>query len=307
VAVDDEALGSMLEALATVGGASEMLPSAPNVAPGERLAVAEELLRRGWIDAAAAARGDGRLFAIREIRLTPQGQVALKDLRATLGRTRPADHRTTPLEEKRRRRLLFMRRLYESTNGSRLAGINMWSLGSELGWDRAEVDNVIEYLEGEGLVEYIGMGGEIAITHAGVVEVEQSLSNPEEETLHFPAAVNIINVENMYGSQIQQGTTGSAQEGHFLSDVAADSLRAALAALRADLGDVVLDAEDRSELEAEIGTAEQQLGSSRPKLATIRGSAQRVTQLLTRATVVTGSAVQLAAHVERLHELLPGI
>lgn len=305
--VVDEALGRMLEALVSAGGASEMLPAAPGVEPGERMDVAQELLRRGWIDAAANTRGDGKLFAIREIRVTAAGHEALRQLRAAVGRSAIAQPRATPLDEKRRRRLLFMRRLYQLTDGSRLAGVNMWELGAELGWDRGDVDNVVEYLEGEGLLEYVAMGGEIGITHMGVVEVEQTLSDPEQGTVHFPAAVNIIHIEQMHGSQIQQGNVGSSQEGHFVSEDTSQSLRDLLVALRADLGNILLDDDDRSELEAELGTVEQQLGSSRPKAGTIRASIERVGQLLGKATTATGSAVQLASHIEELHKILPGI
>jgi hypothetical protein len=202
-------------------------------------------------------------------------------------------------------RLAFVAQLHDLTDGSRTRFVPTDEVIADLRYSQEEIRGVVEYLQGEALIDEVA--GLVTITHTGVREVEQALRNPERPTLHFPAAVNIINVENMYGSQIQQGTTDSTQEGHFLSGTAADSLRDALAVLRADLADVVLDAEDRSELVAEIGTAEQQLGSSRPKLATIRGSMQRITQLLTKATVVTGSAVQLAAHVEKLRQLLPGL
>jgi hypothetical protein len=305
--VDDEALGRMLEALVAVGGASETLPAPPSIEPGEVMDVAQELLRRGWIDAAANLRGDGKLFAIREIRVTPAGQEALRHLRATVGRSAIAEGRSTPLEEKRRRRLLFIRKLYEVTDGSRFARANMLELGAELGWDPSEVQNVVEYLEGEGLLEYVTLGGGITITHLGVLEVEQTLSDPESPTEHFPAAVNVIHIEQMYGSQIQQGTIDSTLEARFLSQDDSESVHALLASLRADLADIVLEEDDRSELEAELGTAELQLQSSRPKLTTIRASLGRIGELLTKATVVSGSSVQLAAHINRLHEILPGI
>jgi ElaB/YqjD/DUF883 family membrane-anchored ribosome-binding protein len=36
------------------------------------------------------------------------------------------------------------------------------------------------------------MGGSIAITHFGVVEIERALTHPEEDTTYFPAVVNIM-------------------------------------------------------------------------------------------------------------------
>lgn len=55
------------------------------------------------------------------------------------------------------------------------------------------------------------MGGGLFITHTGVKEVEQALTQPEEPTQHF-AAINYIHIQNMTQSQIQQGTTASVQQ-----------------------------------------------------------------------------------------------
>lgn len=209
------------------------------------------------------------------------------------------------LERRLAARLAFVARLYELTDGSRTRFVRMEEVVADLRYGPDEIASVVEYLQGEQLIDEVA--GSVTITHAGVREVEQALSNPRQPTAHFPAAVNIINVENMYGSQIQQGAVDSTQSGQFVSGDVREILRIELDALRADLADVVLGNDDRSELEAELGTVEQQLGSSRPKAATIRGSMERIGQLLARATVVSGSAVQLATHVERLHEILPGI
>lgn len=307
---DDDALGRLLEALMAAGGASEALPNPSNLERDDLLAVAAELLRRGWIDASAPGRANGRLFAIRNIRVTAAGRQALGHLRASSGRSAvdsSKEQTVSTLDEKRSRRLLFMRRLYDVTNGSKLGRADMWELGEEFGWSRDDVQNVVEYLEGEGLLEYAAMGGVIAITHFGVVEVEQSLSDPEAPTEHFPPSINVIHVEKMYGSQIQQGTVDSVQEGNFLPQGMEDSLRNLLSSLRRDLSEIELGKDDRSELETELATAELQLESGRPKRSTIRTSLTTIGELLTKATVVSGSSVQLATHIQTLHEILPGV
>jgi hypothetical protein len=98
-----------------------------------------------------------------------------------------------------------------------LAFVNGYELGDELGLSSEETDRVIEYLKEELLLTYQGLGG-ISITHLGVLEVERALSNPKQETEHFPPAINVIQVGSMHGSQIQQGTIHSKQRGQFLSE-----------------------------------------------------------------------------------------
>ena len=138
VPIDDEALGRTLERLSEMGGASEFMPAAPGVEPAEHMRITEELLRRGWIDGAADYLASGSLFMARDIRMTVVGAEALQRLRASAGRPPAVGGRPTPLGEKRRRRLEIMNRLYEITNGSRLAGVNMWELGSKPGGTAAK-------------------------------------------------------------------------------------------------------------------------------------------------------------------------
>jgi len=47
---------------------------------------------------------------------------------------------------------------------------------------RMRPPNIVEYLVGENLVEYVAIGGEIAITHYGRKEIERALSAPDIAT-----------------------------------------------------------------------------------------------------------------------------
>ncbi len=55
------------------------------------------------------------------------------------------------------------------------------------------------------------MAGSIAITHAGIKEVEAALSAPAEPTPRFPPTRNVIRIEHAVNTVIQQGTVGSTQ------------------------------------------------------------------------------------------------
>ncbi len=117
----------------------------------------------------------------------------------------------TPLEEKKRRRLEFMQRLYQVTERRTLNVVSIDRLAAALGWSHTEAAAVVEYLSAEALIEP-GMGNQASITHDGVVEVEEALEDPSRPTEHFPA-VNLVMVQgSVVGSQIQAGTIGSEQQ-----------------------------------------------------------------------------------------------
>lgn len=115
------------------------------------------------------------------------------------------------LAQKQENRFKFLNRLYEITDGHRMATENAFKLGQELGFSEEEADNIVGYLDGEGLIECRTIDGEISISHRGVLEIEQAHRRPEKETEHFPPRVSIINIGTVKNSQIQQGTINSHQ------------------------------------------------------------------------------------------------
>jgi hypothetical protein len=210
------------------------------------------------------------------------------------------------LQEKKEQRLLFMHRLYQETDGSTLHDVDSTELGKELGWSDQATQNVVEYLADEGLLEFPAAGDLITITHAGVVEVETALEAPDRGTEHFPPAANVIVIGQMYGSQVQQGSVASQQHGSF-NEPNRDQLRAVAEQLRTMLPDLGLDEEDRQEAEAELGTAEIQLGSNRPKWDIIKASFGRVAALVERVSSIATRSVELTQALGTLHKELPGV
>lgn len=301
--MNDHRMMAWLEMLASEGGYHEGLPEMEGTSREERLALTDELLTRGWVDA-TANRGDDRLLSVRRIRVTASGQAALAEALRKLGAKGPS---TVSVDEKRKLRFQFMKALYDATDGSRTVIVNMFELGAALGWDRDRVSNVVEYLEGEGLLEHRTLGGGISIAHSGVLEVERAVTEPTLPTEHFPP-LSVIYVGTMIGSQISQGSPGSSQTLEVSRGASLDEV----AALLRELKEIVLPAadfseQDRSEFEAELGTVEQQIRSSRPKRTFIRASLTRLAEMLGHANAAAGSAVQFAEYAQRIHEIVPGI
>jgi len=155
----------------------------------------------------------------------------------------------------------------------------MWDVGNELGMSSDETVSAVDYLVGEGLATHRAIGGAIAMTHQGVVEVERSLSAPEAPTQYFPPVVNILHVQNMIGSQIQQGTHHSTQTQTVASsDI--EAIKNLVEKLKAGLSSIPLNGDQKNEADAEIQTVEAQLKSSKPKINILRESLKTLRNLI---------------------------
>jgi hypothetical protein len=172
------------------------------------------------------------------------------------------------LSAKKAQRFKFVKQLYNETEGNVNSLIDMWQLGQQLGFTSDETQNVADYLSGEGLIEFRAIGGIVGITHRGIQEVEEALDNPDRPTRHF-GPVNILSVQNMYSSQIQQGSNHSsiavAYTGSDLNDIAA-----LISKLREALPSLPISDSERAEAESDASTLQAQLASPKPKSGVIR-------------------------------------
>jgi hypothetical protein len=166
------------------------------------------------------------------------------------------------IRETQKRRFQFLLKLHELTNGDELISIDAFELGDQLGFPRDETNRIDEYLRGEYLIQGVA-GTQIAITHHGIVEVERALSQPDEPTTYFPP-FNIIHVERMIGSQIQQGTNESAQIFSY-SNTDLEEVRKFIDDMRNHLNDLGLDSENQAQAKSDIETIDAQIKSPRPK------------------------------------------
>jgi hypothetical protein len=194
-------LGAIVEAEELGGDPNEAAMSIGDFSYDERLRCIQRLHDGGYIEA-RFNRGDNRIMGAHVLHALPPALRAVGVWPTS----------ATPLEEKRRRRLAFMERLYERTDGDPLARINFRDIGAELGWSEDEAQKVAFYLKDESLLKFPVMGGAVSLTHAGVVEMEAAMEHPDRATLHFPP----VSVINVYGdvrdSQLQAGAYDSRQE-----------------------------------------------------------------------------------------------
>jgi hypothetical protein len=190
-------------------------------------------------------------------------------------------------EERIARRFRFLKRLYDVTDGNKFASETVEQLASDTGIDVDEATNIAQYLAGKNLIQWRTMRGDVSITEWGVDEVERAESDPKEATLYFPPnIVNIMQVETMTGSQIQQGTVSSQL---LINDVERASIEKLVAQIKDITTGLSLSAEVGADVDGHIGTIESQLRTSKPKRSIIREAAASLQELLSPFAAAAGA------------------
>jgi hypothetical protein len=188
------------------------------------------------------------------------------------------------LEERTPQRLCILKYLYSTTQGSESKQLPDAQVIQDLGLSSDDFKSLRAYLFHEGLVQ--GTMRTIGLTHAGVVEVEAALTQPDKPTEHFP--VNIIHIEQMSHSQIQQGAISSTQSGTFMPlDLAA--VAEFVRGLEDLLPQLGLTGDDDAVARSDIATIETQLSSPRPKVEFIKESLRSI------KNIAEGAAGSVAA------------
>lgn len=118
------------------------------------------------------------------------------------------------LKQKQQLRLLALQKLYELSGNDVHKFVNGGAIFDACEKpDEASFKSAVDYLEGQGLLEVQrvhALPAFVRIKHAGIVEVESAFAKPDEATSHF-MPVNVLYVNQMVGSAIQQGTSSSTQ------------------------------------------------------------------------------------------------
>jgi len=112
-------------------------------------------------------------------------------------------------QDAQRKRFRFLKKLYDLTNANTSVDINPMEFGTQLGLSDSEIEEITEFLHSEELIDF-DIRDFVHITHKGIGEIEQAQSKPNKPTQYFAPIYN-MQVENMIGSQIQQGTNQSSQ------------------------------------------------------------------------------------------------
>lgn len=202
------------------------------------------------------------------------------------------------IDSKRKLRTAFMTWLFETTDGSQQRRGIVSQFRVPDGWvgarpTKAEITDVVNYLKGEGLINpQASLAGPASaqLTHEGIREMEQALAEPTERTEHFVPLVNITNIHgSVIGSQLQQGSPGASQTGHFEINQR-ENAEAFIAAARKLLAHETVDAETRSEAEADLAVMSRELEKPTPRWQVLKTIGGTVRDSLAKAAGTAAAA-----------------
>ncbi len=89
--------------------------------------------------------------------------------------------------ERQKQRYQMLREFYQQVGTTECPVKDFFGIAQRLGIDQEAAEEVLLYLEGESLLERMSQGEAILIASKGLLEIEQSLSHPNESTEHFSA------------------------------------------------------------------------------------------------------------------------
>lgn len=187
------------------------------------------------------------------------------------------------IEQKKKNRFLFLKHLYDSSDGDTSITFDTRNIGKKLQLNYDETSQIVDYLIGEYLIESRALGiGLIGLTHWGIKEVEQAIENPSKPTEHF-LPINFISIGTMKNSTLQQGTSNSTINFNYNTQTAVD-IEKIVSQLNDIKDSLNLSNELQSELLSELETIEIQKKSSNPKSIIIAESLKSIRAILESIT-----------------------
>jgi len=115
------------------------------------------------------------------------------------------DDARSQLIQRQAKRYQFLHFVFVESGASELKHVPNSRIKQELGLDEVEFADIWHYLRGEDLLR-LGRVGACAISHRGIVEMEESLI-PQRSTEHFPSIV----IQSFNGP-VYGGVQGGGQE-----------------------------------------------------------------------------------------------
>jgi hypothetical protein len=209
----------------------------------------------------------------------------------------------TDVDAKRRIRGALVHKLYDVANGSTDTAFELHDLGDEIGITRPEAEDAGRYLEQEGLIQFVaehGLAGMIAVTHRGVVEVEEGRQNPSKPTEHFVAAQYVMNINApLTNSPIAQAA-GDVHQQVSYTDIDFARLETIVHSVRDAIAGVQMDESERVMIQQNLDIVESNGKRSDAVGRRVVMQALRSTRSIMEGMVASGGYVALAHLVTTL-------
>ncbi|HEX9930798.1 MAG TPA: hypothetical protein VGB02_19855 [Pyrinomonadaceae bacterium] len=120
------------------------------------------------------------------------------------------------LEQNQDKQYEVLRWSFEKADGRQYKPVSLRELMNDNSrYSVNELEKISDYLEGERLIEQLSNDGLVVqLTHKGIVEIQNSINNPQKSTPHFPATIiqqvnNYISGNNYGGIHQQTGNNNT--------------------------------------------------------------------------------------------------
>jgi len=197
------------------------------------------------------------------------------------------------IKEMKKKRFQFLWLVYKKTGGYRRNSVRINEISKSLGFDEQSMRAILQYLRDEGLIDQ--NPGYLAITHKGIKEVEEALENPDQPTEHF-LPINIIQVDTMIGSQIQQGSPGATQV-VTINEVEKKELEEIIQSLKESGDQLNLKEQEKIDFQANIETIEAQMSSPKPRKPIIIETLKAILASAAGTLLASGLTKQISAWI----------
>ena len=204
------------------------------------------------------------------------------------------------IEEKKEKRLRFLYLLYQRWEEKAHEYPNMYTLGKQLGLSDRFTHLICSYLKGKGMIDVMSKDGIVKILQSGIEEVENALLKPDEPTERFPPVKNIIIIEKVTDSQIQIDSPHSIQ---IKADKElTDKLKDLNKFIKDNIEQLMLNEDDKQELQTEIQTIDIQLSSPKPKRNILKECVSSIRRVMEGATgqIIASQIIDKLGLIENL-------
>jgi len=183
------------------------------------------------------------------------------------------------IQARQQERFNVIKKIYDLSDGNPSRSVTWRGRGNIFNLDDQKTLAIIRYLSQEELVDAI-TSNSVQITNLGVNEVEDKITNPQNSTEHF--SQNVIIIEHMENSAIQQGTVDSNQV-LIIEQSKIPEIQTILEKISNSVEKLSLDGSDKDDLAAELETASSQLKVSKPKTVIIKECFKSIKGILEKA------------------------
>ncbi|MFQ5787310.1 MAG: hypothetical protein ACE5H1_04950 [Thermodesulfobacteriota bacterium] len=202
-------------------------------------------------------------------------------------------HRVTPFihdfkvmteDEIKLKSYSYLSKLYATSGAHVLNPIKgLQRLGNELGLENDETNEVLIYLDEEGLAVIYFNEDKISITNRGISAIEEAELNPTIPTCYFPPIIEMVSVGKTEGFRFfEKGSKTTLDK--TISSVKYNEIKKSVEMIMDSIDKLDLDPELKSKLRAELITMEVQISLPRPDIDVIRDCVSSTRKILEAAT-----------------------